>query len=117
VAVKFKVSIVETYKTKTRNFANVNIQFPNGTPNNVQRRALNMIRSLYGAGNGQIKVAYSVFLPKCTSKIITSTENILKVEGTVLGFPFTYEGLKNLDTSEDTLECPITSACHQGCPN
>lgn len=108
---------VETFKASTRNFANVNIQFPNGTPNNVRRRALNIIRSLYGGGNGQLKVTYSVFMPKCTNKIITSTEHILKVEGIVLGFPFTYEGLSNLETTEDILTCPITSACHQGCPN
>lgn len=107
----------ERYRARTRNFANINIQFPNGTSNGVRRRAFNMVRSFLGSGTGQVSVNLVIALPKCTRKRITSTESILKVEGTVLGFPFTYEGLSHLNTTEELLDCPTTSACHQGCPN
>jgi len=105
------------YNVNTPNFANANIQFPSNTPNYVRRYVYRTVYSIFGAGNGRVRASYWVYLPKCTQKQVTSIERIRKVEGTVFGYSFTYEGLSHLRTTAQVLECPTTSACHQGCSN
>jgi len=53
----------------------------------------------------------------CTVKQVTSVERIRKVTGTIFGYSFSYEGLSSLSTTAQVLDCPTTSACHQGCSN
>lgn len=104
------------YTVSTRNYASANIQFPSNTPRYLRRYAYNAIYGAFGSGGGRLSASYWVYLPKCTRKQVTSETNIRKVSGTVYGFPFYHEGL-DLSTTAQILDCPTTSACHQGCSN
>jgi len=105
------------YNVSTRNFANATIQFPSNTPNYIRRYVYRVLYSSFGSGNGSLNARYWVYLPMCTVKQVTSVERIRKVTGTIFGYSFSYEGLSSLSTTAQVLDCPTTSACHQGCSN
>ena len=94
-----------------------NIDFPAGTSAAEMAEATARLQTIVGAnGGGDESVSLSIALDKCQTKTVTSQEIIRTVSGTVLGFPFTFEGTDRLETTEAISDCPTDTPCHQGCP-
>ncbi|MFK7934441.1 MAG: hypothetical protein AB8G22_13095 [Saprospiraceae bacterium] len=103
------------YQAGTNIWSNVHIQFPSGTSNRKRRKAYYALYDYFNTGYGRIRVNYYVKVLKCSQVRVKTREIIRKSEGSICGFPFSYEALHGLLTTAQLEDCPITSQCHQGC--
>ena len=106
-----------TFTTQFTRAESINIDFPANATNAEISSATARLQTIVGTnGEGDESVSLSIALDNCQSKTVTSQEIVRTVTGTVLGFPFSYEGTDRLETTETISDCPTTSPCHQGCP-
>jgi len=105
------------YTAQLTGTESINIDFSAGATDAEQAEAQERLRTIVGAnGGGDESVDITVTLDKCQTTTVTSQEIIRTVTGTVLGFPFTFEGTDRLETTEAPGDCPTDTPCHQGCP-
>ena len=109
--------ITQDFAASLEGIENIDISFPIDVTENDRALALITLRALLGLSNDvNQSVSLSVPLDKCSTAVVTSQEVIRTVTGTILGFPFTYTGTDRLETTVVVEQCPITTPCHQGCP-
>lgn len=97
----------------------IDIQFPDDVDSDEQGLILRHLRNklnIGGAGidmNGANNV--SVLVDKCRVVNLTTKSVVRTYVGSILGMPYTYTVTEETKTDTPAVECPIDSACHQGC--